>query len=166
MPQTQVRVVGSGFTTLHFRSQPIAFLDRFVDSGQTAFGGPRGSGWEAIHELGKRHATEIVTSRVIGPGTITASIRELWDQPVWKQLSGLAGANGILQVWDELAKINGDIKCQMLIKPPQGAGPKRQKIFHGCQVTGIDSGETVEIGTLSVAKNIEITYTHATHQGY
>lgn len=166
MPQTQVRVVGSGYTTLHYGGDqnPIAFLDSFNDSGQSAIGGTNGRGWEAITPLGSRHAIEIATSRVLGPGTITASIRELWNAPVWAGLKGLAEANNILQVWEALENDPSPVTCHMRIKTP-GNRPNRKKVFHNCTITSIDDGEQVQIGTISVAKNIEIVYTHATYGG-
>ena len=160
MPQTRVRVVGSGFTTFNYRGKPIAFLDSFRDSGQTALGGS--GGWEAITPLGAKHPVEIATSRVLNPGTITASIRELWNEPVWYQLAGLGGARTIVDVWQRLANDANRVTCQMVIKPPNGAGRNRGKTYHGCVVTAIDDGEEVTIGALSVARNIQIAYTHST----
>lgn len=164
MPQTRVRVVGSGFTTLQWRGNPIAFLDSFTDSGARPIGGNGGgAGWEAITPLAANHPVEIATSRVLGPGTITATIRELWDRPVWQQLQGLGGATNMVQVWRAISEMEA-ITCQMVIKPPTGAGQTRRKIFHNCVVTGIDDGESVTIGALSVARTIEIVYTHATRE--
>lgn len=161
MPQTKVRVVGSGFTTFNYDGKAIAFLDSFTDSGQTAIGGQ--GGWEAITPLGSQYPVEIATSRVLGPGTINASIRELWNGPVWQQLSGLAGADNIVDVWEALAKRSTEVTCQMVIKPPSGSGAKtRTKVYHGCVVTAIDDGEQVTIGALSVARNLQIVYTHTT----
>ena len=37
MPQTKVRVVGSGFTTFSYNNKPIAFAEGVEDSGQRAF---------------------------------------------------------------------------------------------------------------------------------
>lgn len=165
MPQTKVRVVGSGFTTLTWRSHDIAWLDSFQDSGAKPVGGQgQGAGWEAITPLAKSHPVEIATSRVLGPGTISASIRELWNAPVWQQLSGLGGASDMLDVWKALANIDEEITCQMVITPPGGKNGlvNRKKVYHNCTITDIDDGEMVEIGTLSVSRKIEIVYTHAT----
>lgn len=158
MPQTKVRVVGSGFTTFNYRGRPIAFLDSFTDSGQTAVGGQ--GGYEAITPLGSRHPVEIATSRVLNAGTLTATIKELWNQPVWYQLSGLAGRRTIVDVWEALARDPSSVTCQMLIKPPSGRA--RGKTYHGCVVTAIDDGETVTVGALSINRNITIAYTHST----
>jgi hypothetical protein len=157
MPQTRVRVVGSGFTTLQYNGQNIAFLDSFNDSGQSA---AQGAGTEAIIPLGSRYPVEIVTSRVLGPGTITASITELWNQPVWYQLSGLAGRRTLVDVWEALAESNATVTCRMVIRPPQGA--PRGKVYHGCVVTAIPDNEQVTIGALSISRAVQIAYTHST----
>lgn len=162
MPQSKVRVVGSGYTTFNYNGKAIAYLDGFTDSGQIGVGGQQGAGWEAVTPLGSKHPIEIVTSRVLGPGTITASIRELWNGPVWQQLAGLGNTANITDVWAALANAQNEVTCQMIIKPPSNAGKTRTKVYHGCVVTGIDDGETVTIGALSVQRNIQIVYTHTT----
>jgi hypothetical protein len=88
MPQTQVRVVGSGYTTFHYKGAPIAFCESIEDSGQRAFS-DTGQPYQFIHPLGNTHPIEIATSRVLAGGTLMLTIRELWNQAVWQQLSGL-----------------------------------------------------------------------------
>lgn len=158
MPQTKVRVVGSGFTTFNYNGKPIAYLDSFTDSGQTAIGG---AGWEAITPLGSPYPIEIATGRVLAAGTITATIRELWDGPIWQQFQGLESAESIVDVWAALANM-GEVTCQMIIKPPASNMKPRTKVYHGCVVTAIDDGEQVTIGALSIARQIQIVYTHTT----
>lgn len=161
MPQTRVRVVGSGFTTLQYNGQNIAFLTRFEDTGQRPVGdGGAPGGVEAITPLGARHPVEIVTGRVLGPGTITARIVELWNEPVWYQLQGLAGRRTLIDVWEALAQSPATVTCRMVIRPPNG--PPRGKLYHGCVVTAIPDGEVVTNGALSVPRDIEIAYTHST----
>lgn len=156
MPRTRTRVVGSGFTSLSYQGRPIAFLDRFTDSGQRPIAPP-----EAVTPLDAKRPVEIATARVLGPGTITATIRETWNEPVWFQLAGLAGTETIVDVYERIAAAPGEVTCQMLIKPP-GAPTWRGKVYHGCVVSDIDDGETVEIGALTIARNITIMYTHTT----
>lgn len=159
MPPTRVRVVGSGYTTIEYAGRPIAFLDSFLDSGQIAFGAAGGS--EGIYTLDANRAVEIAVGRVLAIGTITAAIRELWNQPVWYQLQGLAGRRSITEIWEALRTTASPVTCRLVIRPP-GGQPVRGKIFHGCVITGIDDGEEVSIGALSVTKNITIAYTHTT----
>lgn len=165
--QTKVRVVGSGYTMLHWKGAAISFLDQFTDRGQTPVGngggaGGGGAGWEAIIPLGADHPVEIATSRVLGAGSITASIRELWNEEIWQQLGGLADAANVVDVWRILEQDPQPVTCYMNIKTP-GNRPNRRKTYHNCVITQIDTGDVVQIGTLSVSKNIEIAYTHATY---
>lgn len=159
MPQTKVRVAGSGFTTFNYRGQPIAFLDTIQDSGQSAFGG---SGVEGIIPIGAKHPVEVVTSRVLDFGRLTLSIRELWNEPVWYQLAGLRGVGeSITDVWQALAADPSAVSCQMIVKPP-ASNVWRGKTYHNCVVTDIADGETVTVGALSISKTIVIAYTHKT----
>jgi hypothetical protein len=156
VPNTQVRVVGSGFTTFNYRGNPIAFLDGFQDSGQGPIVNP-----EPITPLNARYPVEIATARVLDMGTLTVTIRELWNAPVWYQLVGLNGLNDIVQVYEALAAEPSDVTAQMIIKPP-GAPTWRGKTYHGCIITGIDDTETVTIGALSMPRRLQVAYTHTT----
>jgi hypothetical protein len=154
MPNTKARVIGSGFTTFNYRGKPIAFLDSFTDSGQAPIAQP-----EQIMQLDSKHPIEIATPRALSAGRLAVSIRELWAAPVWHGLAGLEGTNDIVDVYQALAADPTEVTCQILIKPP-GATIWRGKTYHGCVVTSIDDSEQVTIGALSVARLIDITYTH------
>lgn len=157
MPQPNVRVVGSGFTTLQYAGTNIAWLESFSDSGQAVQGTPS----EAIYELGNlRRATEIVTGYVLAPGRINATIRELWDRNTWEHLSGLAGTHNLIDVFDALRNRATSVTCQSIIRSPNGG--VRGKVFHNCVVTAIEDSDTVAISNLSVAKDVTIQYTHST----
>jgi hypothetical protein len=149
----QVRNVGSGFTVFRYMGKSIAYLTSFRDSGQAPVGGS-----EFIQPLGSRHPTDIVTSRAIDGGTITAAIVELWHQEVWQQLQNLTNANDIIDVWEALAQQPQYVTCSKIITPPYGK--KYGQTYHNCVVTGIPDGDDVAIGNLSVTKNVTISYTH------
>lgn len=159
MPQGQVRVVGSGYTVLEYSGKRIAWLDSFTDSGQAPFsdGGP---GWQPIIPLDARRPVEIVTGRTLGAGSIQATIRELWNAPVWYQLQGLAGRRTLTDVWEALRLSPMSVTCRMVIRPP--TGPARGKVYHNCVITSIPDDETVTIGALSVSRIITVVYTHST----
>lgn len=156
--QTQTRVVGSGFTTFNYRGKPIAFLESFADSGQEPIAQP-----EAIHPLGERHPVEIATPRALSAGTLTLTIRELWNGEVWQQLQGLAGTTDIVDVFTVMAQDPTAVTCQMIIKAPDGS--VRGKTYHNCTVTRIDTSENVSMGALTVPRQITIWYTHVTPLG-
>ena len=156
MPFSRVRVVGSGFTSFNYQGKPIAFLEDLRDSGQAPGVGP-----ESITPLGARHPIEIVTPRYLAMGTLTMTIRELWDEPVWWQLTGLGQTNDIISVFEVLAQEPSEVTAQLIIKPP-GSNVWRGKTYHGVVITGIDDSETVNIGALSVPRTLTAAYTHTT----
>lgn len=156
MPQTKTRVVGSGFTTFNWRGKPIAFLDRVVDSGQRPIAGP-----ESVMPISSRFAAEIATARALAPGTLTVAIRELWNEPVWWQLSGLANTDDIIDVYEVLAADPSEVMCQMIVKPP-GGGAWRGKTYHNCVVTDVDDSEEINIAALTIQRTFTIMYTHVT----
>lgn len=158
MPDTQVRVVGSGFSTFSYRGKPIAFLEGVEDSGQRAFS-DAGPPYQFIHPLGKRHPVEIATSRVLQGGTLSLTIRELWNTAVWEQLSGLAGSNNIVDIFDKLAQDPSYVSCQLVIRPPGGRKP-RGKNYHNCVVVDISDNDTISVGALAVTKGLVVAYTH------
>lgn len=159
MPNTQVRVVGSGFTTFSYQGHPIAFLEGVEDSGQRAFS-DAGQGYQFIHPLGYSHPIEIATSRVLAGGTLNLTIRELWNTFVWEQLFGLAGTHNIVDVFAVLAANPAYVTCQTVIQPPGGAAP-RGKNYHNCVVVDIADNDTITVGALAVTKGIVVAYTHS-----
>lgn len=156
MAQSNVRVVGSNYTTFRWRGQNIAYLERVQDSGVTPIADP-----VAIHSLGSSRPTEFITARATNGGSLTFTITELWDRSVWQHLFGLAQANNIIDVWDVLARDPSNVQCQTIIKPPQG-NYFRVKTYHNVVVSKIDDGEVIELGTMKVDKSVQCLYTHST----
>lgn len=156
---TQVRNVGSNYTTFQWDGKPIAYLESFTDSGVTPYS-ESGQGYEFITPLGQTHPTDVVTSRVLNGGTITCTIRELWGKEVWEHLSGLAGTQDIVALFAALAKRGTPVTCTKIITPPNGKSTYG-KHYYNCVVVSVMDGETVTIGALSVPKNVVIAYTHA-----
>jgi hypothetical protein len=164
VPNTKVRVVGSGFTTFNYNGKPIAFCEGVEDSGQRAFSDV-GQPYQFIHPLGQEHPVEIATSRVLAGGTLMLTIRELWAAPVWQQLAGLAKSNNIVDIFKALARDPRYVTCQTIIKP---AGTESQpsawrgKTYQNCVVVDINDGDTITVGALAVTKGITVAYTHST----
>ncbi len=165
MPQTRVRVAGSGFTTLAYNGTPIMWLDGFNDRGQAPIVRP-----EPITPLGDRWPREIATTRTLDMGVITATIRELWNMPVWWMLGTgdentpgmFANSTNLIDVYERIAA-SGEVTCTMAIRDPADRSRiLRGKVYHGCIVTGIDDGENIQVASLSVPRNIEISYRYTT----
>jgi hypothetical protein len=164
LPNTKVRVVGSGFTTFNYNGKAIAFCEGVEDSGQRAFS-DMGQPYQFIHPLGQSHPVEIATSRVLAGGTLMLTIRELWNAPVWQQLSGLAQSNNIVDIFKALAADPRYVTCQTIIKPPgteNTPGAWRGKTYQNCVIVDINDGDTITVGALAVTKGITVAYTHST----
>lgn len=150
----RVRNVGS-YTTFQYAGKNIAFLETINDSGQ-----PPVAGSEFVQPLGATVPVDIVTSRALRGGTLTLSIKELWNQEVWEQLQGLTGAKTITEIFERLARTPNYVTCAKIINPPSGR--TYGKVYHRCVITAIQDQETIAIGTLSVNKTIQVSYTHTT----
>lgn len=155
MPETESRLVGSGFTTLSWNGQPLGWLDGFDDSGVGPVADP-----QVVQPIGWRRPREIATARAVGAGTLAMTLRELWNEPVWWQLTGLAGTWDIVDVYEALAAMP-PLTAQMLIKPP-GGRLWRGKNYHGLIIVSIADNETVRIGSLTFPRIITAMYTHTT----
>jgi hypothetical protein len=136
--------------------QPIAWCDAFTDSGQAPVAQP-----EAVHPIGFRHPREIATARAVMAGQLSITIRELWNEPVWWQLAGVARTQDIVSVYEAMAAMPSSMSAQMLIKPP-GSSTWRGKNYHGLVITSIPDGEEVTIGAMTFPRTIVAWYTHAT----
>ena len=153
--QTQTRTVGSGFTVFTYNGQRIAFLDEVTDTGQQPI-----VGYQAVTQLDSPFPDEFATARVLAEGTLTLTIRELWNQRVWEALVGLAGTNNIVDIYNRIAQTSSPIQAMLVIKPP--TGPARGKIYHGMQIVAVDDREQVAIGTLTMPRTITAVYTNTT----
>lgn len=160
MVATKSRVVGSGFTTFTYNGQPIAYLTNVNDSGQAAYGGTSGTGYEVVISLGDSYPSEVATSRVRAIGTLTCVVRELWNAPAWNQLQGLAGTNNIIDVFEAVAALPGPgIQAVMVIKP-QGSTSYRGWTYNNILPVDIGDGETVSLGALTMTRNLTLLYTN------
>ena len=158
MPNTQVRVVGGGYSTFNYKGRPIAFLESVRDSGQKPYSTP----YETIYSIGDRRPREIVTQSILAEGTLTLAIRELWNEPVWWQLADLAGTDTITDVWRVLNNEPAYVTCSKIITPPTSVGPPRIINYQNCLIVGIDDGDTIDVAGLCVARTITVVYTHKT----
>lgn len=150
------RNLGSNFTTFQYNGQSIAYLEMVSDSGQPLVN----TQVQFVHPLGYQYPQEIVTSRALDGGTLKLTIRELWHQEVWQQMSGLAGSTNILDVFNVLAKQANYVTCSKIITPPDGK--KYGRTYHRCVIVDIPDGEEFDITTLSTTKVITVAYTFST----
>lgn len=158
MPQTQVRVVGSGFSVFRWRGKPLAFLDSVRDGGQQPIAPP-----VAIHPLDSQYPVEFATARAMDAGVLSFTVMELWNQPVWQALAGLENAKNIIDIWNVLAADPSVVTAQTIIKPPQG-NLWRVKTYHNLMISSVDDSESISISQLNIPRSVECMYTHATRE--
>jgi|SRR6185312_3165555 hypothetical protein len=162
MSTTQARVVGSGYTVLSYNNKPVAFCEGWEDSGQRPFS-DLGQPFQFIQPIGFFRPVEIATSRVITGGTIMLTVRELWNQPIWWALAGLAGTWDMVDVFKLMARNPNYVTATLIIKPPGTENQPsrwRGKIYQNVTPVDINDGETVTVGALTVTKGITVAYTH------
>lgn len=156
MPRGKARVAGSNYTVLQWRGGSIAFLEGFNDSGVTPV-----AQVEEIHPLGSPHPVEYATPNALRGGTLTFSIREVWEKPVWQHFTGLQEANNLLDVWGAMNSDSTSVTCLMIIKIP-GATQWRTKTFHNVVISAIDDSEAFTIGSMTIPRQVRAQYTHST----
>lgn len=154
MPQSKVRIGGSGFTVMQWQGTRLAYLQNINDTAPRPVATA-----EAIQPIDEEHPIEIVTPQAVGPGTLSLQFYELWNAPVWATLPGFEGTNNLLDVLKRQVQM-GAITCRKIIKNPNGT--YRTRVYHNCVIVDFDESETVNIGTMTLPKSIRIQYTHTT----
>jgi hypothetical protein len=157
MPPTKTRIVGSGFTTFRFMSNPIGFLDEIQDSGQAPI-----SQYQAVTPLGDYFPREFAFPRVKVEGTLTFTIRELWNQPAWWQMAIFAGTYNIIDVYNVQSTMPVHITCSTIVRKPAdspaGATKDRGWTYTNTNLVTIDDREVVQIGALTMPRVITAVY--------
>ena len=152
--ESKVRIGGSGFTTMLWQGQRLAYLQTMQDTPPTPVAQAM-----AVQPIDEPVPLEIVTAMAVGVGTLRVSFYELWNAPVWALLPGLQGTNNLLEVLKRQIQL-GTITMQKVIKSP--TGQMRARVFHNCVVTDIDEGENVNIGTMVLPKTLTVQYCYST----
>lgn len=152
--ESKTRVGGSGFTTMTWRGQRLAYLQTLQDTPPQPVAGA-----QVVQAIDDESPQEIVTSLAVGAGSLRLTFYELWNEPVWSTLPGLEGTNTLLDVLKRQVQM-GEVTCRKLIKSPSGI--IRARVFHGCVLTDIDEGEQITIGTMTLPKTITMQYVKTT----
>ena len=160
MGSTNVRVVGSNFTTFTYGGSFLAWLTGVTDTGVTPLGTSNigQAGVEAVTPLGASHPIEYATSRAMTGGMLTLTVKELWNAPAWQQLQGLAGTNNIVEIFEAASRSGTPIGAQMIIKSP-GSSTWRGWTYNNVTIVHVDDAESVSLGTMTVSREILAAYT-------
>lgn len=154
MAESNVRLGGSGLTTMTFRGTRLAYLQTLQDTPPQPVAGA-----QVVQPIDAETPLEIVTALAVGAGSLRLTFYELWNEPVWSRLPGLEGTNNLLDVLKRQVQM-GEVTCRKLIKSPSGI--TRARVYHGCVITDIDEGEQINIGTMTLPKTITLQYVRTT----
>jgi len=152
--ESKSRIGGSGFTTMLFQGQRLAYLQVMQDTPPTPVATA-----QAVQPIDEPVPLEIVTSHAVGVGTLRVTFYEMWNAPVWSALPGLEGTNNLLEVLKRQIGL-GNVTVQKIVKSPSGI--MRARVYHSCVITDIDEGENVNIGTMTLPKTLTIQYCYST----
>ncbi len=153
MPESKVRVGGSGLTVFSWQGQTLAFLQTIQDTAPTPVATA-----VPVQSITDEVPSEIVTARAVGPGTLRLTFYETWNESVWQKLPGFSSSFNLLDVLKTQLQL-GSISCRKIIKVPNAA--PRVKVYQNCMITDIDDGEQVNIASMVMPKGLTIMYTHA-----
>jgi hypothetical protein len=155
MVQSQTRIGGSGFTVMLFQNQRLAYLQIIQDTPPTPVATA-----QAVQPIDESVPLEIVTAMAVGVGTLRCTFYELWNEPVWAELPGLAGTTNLLDVLKAQVTM-GTITMQKIISSPMGQ--QRGYVYHNVVITDIDAGENINIGTMTIPRTMTFQYCYTTY---
>lgn len=167
--RNRARVGGSGFTVFTWQNKPILFARQISHQSPT----PVGPGTVPIHPMDTPYPVELITPMAATMGSITMELYDLYGSNVWERLKGLGGNNGrvpvdIVGVFKEISDAPDPIRIFKYIRPPSIRGKRMvpyTEEYHNCVVSAIMDGETIEVGTMEVLKQMVVNYTHLTRGG-
>jgi hypothetical protein len=146
---TQARIVGSGYTMFTINNQPIAFCEMVADTGEELVNPTP----ERIHPIYSPYPVEICSCEATNGGQLTLTIRETWDHEVWDNLP-VVDPKGVITIRELVNK--DEFAVVKIIQKPNGE--IRGKKYLGCRITAVQTGETVNVGTITIPKTVTITY--------
>jgi hypothetical protein len=154
MAEGKIRVAGSGYTTLLFQGQRLAYLQVIQDTPPTPVATAI-----AVQPIDEPVPLEIAIPAAVGVGTIRMTFYERWLTPVWATLPGLEGTNNLLEVLKRQLTM-GSVTMQKIIKSPSGI--MRARVYHGVAIVDVDEGENVNVGTMVLPKTLTAQYLYST----
>jgi hypothetical protein len=159
------RVGGSAFTVFVWDNQPILSARQVTHQSPQ----PVGPGPVPIHPLDALRPLEIITPRAIGMGSIVLELFEVYGQKVWQTLKTFSQARSDAPIRDlaDIFRVVSDsprpIDLIKIIRPPKGSGiPNYMEQYHNCVITNLADGETIEVGSMEILKQITVSYTQVT----
>jgi hypothetical protein len=163
--------------------QPIAFAQQVDYQSPQPVSGP-----VAIHPMDEMYPVQVITPAAAGMGSITLNLYELYNAKVWDRLGAtvgygaddnastanlgtniLTGAVDIVDIFIKVASQKpSDLAVVKYIRPPVIAGTTPTAYteeFHNCVITNVTDGESIQVGTMEVIKQVTVGFTHLTRNG-
>lgn len=165
----RARVGGSGFTVFTWDNEPILYARQISHRSPT----PVGAGTVPIHPMDTPYPVELITPLAATMGELVLELYELYGSNVWERLSTFATKNNqgpvdIVGIFNAVANTSKPIRILKYIKPPKirnkQLSPYTQE-YNNCVVSQVMDGETIEVGTMEVLKQMVVNYTHITQNG-
>lgn len=165
----RARVAGSGFTVFAWGKDPILYARQISHMSPQAVG----PGVVPIHPMDTPYPVELITPQAASMGTITLELYEHFGSQVWERLAGLGKENGrgpvdIVGIYKAIANTERPIRVFKYVRPPKIRGRQMAAYteeYHNVVVAAIEDGETIEVGTMEVLKQLQLNYTHMTRGG-
>jgi hypothetical protein len=152
------RVGGSGYTVFRWRGKLVAFAQQVSHTSPTGVG----PGPVPIQPLDAKHPEEIITPAATSMGQLQLQLYELYGRKAWDDLSILSGSHDLQEILERVAGTPDAIDMTKFVFPPAGSGvPNYSETYHNCVITNVIDGETIEVGTMEVMKQIVVGYTHS-----
>jgi hypothetical protein len=159
----RARVGGSGFTVFTWDGKLIGFARQISHTSPQPVAPAT-----PIHPLNSPYPRHIITPQAAGMGTLTLDLYELYGRQAWDQLKGLTGSNDIVEIFAKVANSDHAINMVKYIKPPKLRGKTMKAYYeqyHDCVITNVIDGETINIATMEVLKQITVAYRYMSRNG-
>jgi hypothetical protein len=147
--------VGGGYTFFYYKGQLLNYVDVVRETAPRPVAAP-----QAVQPLDSPYPIEIALPAALEAGTIEITFREQWNTEVWEQLPGFAGANDLLEVFQ--AQLAQDTITLSKVIGKTKNTPTRTITYHDCYVVNVMIDETINIGTMTLPKSVQIMYTQRT----
>lgn len=159
----RARLGGSGLTVFNWHDDAgthlIGYAENVTVNPVTPVAQP-----EVIQPLNAQRPLEIMTPAAHTNGTLTLTLTELENQAVWQRLSVLANSQDIVDIMRTVAALNNGIQVVKVMQPrtvPPGVNTYTETYFNVVVASVEDNGETVDVRTMSVQKQLTLWYTHS-----
>lgn len=168
--RNRARVGGSGFTVFSWEAQPLLYAKQVSHVSPAPV-----QGVVPIHPMDTPYPTELVTPMAATMGTITMEFYDLYGSTIWERLGGLVGESplkggpvDIVGLFKAVANEASPITIFKFVRAPSLNGKQFRTYteeYHNCVISQVANGETIEVGTMEILKQITVNYTHVTIEG-